>query len=188
MVLLPGRNILTFVITGLPRRTVQVFSHPVTQNRMFRAGLHLSPHWFPAISTASFVASCQGLVACPPGCIELQFPEFPFLGTSCRLALQGESLNSWRPEGRVQPFCSTHIVSHLLIHLSGLKQQRGLQWLSLPPGPSFSFSDSWVSCVCVQVLEEGLWPLQDMPVTKVRSNKNRRGSARPRACGVPACS
>lgn len=155
---------------------------------MFRAGLHLSPRGFPAVSTASFVASCQGLAVCSPSCTELQFPEFPFLGASCWLALQGESLDSWRPKGRGQPFCSTHIVSHLLIHLSGLKQQRGLQWLSLPPGTSFSFSDSWVSCVCVQVLEEGLWPLQDMPVTKVRGNKNQRGSARPRACGVPACS
>ena len=54
---------------------------------------------------------------------------------------------------RGQPFCNTHTLSNLLIHLSGLKQQCDLQLLSCPPPHPFPiletssrFSDSWVSC------------------------------------------
>lgn len=97
------------------------------------------------------------------------FPRIPFLCPSLSVRF---SRDSWRVDGRQQPLYSTHTGAHLLRHLMGLPA------ITLPsPCTSSSFSDSWVRCVCIPVLDEGpgLSRILLMPGPTVRSDVGQPG-------------
>ena len=94
------------------------------------------------------------------------FPMLPVSSALRRFSPQFE-------DRRGQPFCNTHTLSNLLIHLSGLKQQRDLQLLSCPPPHPFPiletssrFSDSWVSCPWWRTLASAGYLLPRSEATK----------------------
>ena len=95
-----------------------------------------------------------------------QNPPFPMLPVGSAL----EEVLSQLEDRRGRPFCNTYTLSNLLIHLSGLKQQRDLQLLFHLPCPiletSFRFSDSWVSCPWWRTLASAGYSLSRWEATR----------------------